>query len=346
MMKVAATDNLPAPAAVPAENSKSLERAAEMLRQAGRLLILAHASPDGDTIGSAFALCRALVLLGKEARVACSDPFPEKYDYITQHLYDGAGRAAVLPAADFEPELVVAVDIAAVKLLGGAMQKWLPQIRLCIDHHPSNERYAALTVLDSQAAATCEIIRRAIGLLKVEPDSYIANCIYTGLVTDTGCFRYSNTRPDTLLCAAEMMRCGARAAMISKRMFETYSPRRMEMEKLLLESLEYHYEGQVALITVSRRMCEFTGVDESDLEGVPSITSRIEGVKIGITLKEKQEGVYKISVRTNSSADASALCAEFGGGGHRAAAGCQIDGDLMDVRKKILEAAGRTLGKR
>lgn len=310
------------------EKSEMLGKAVSILTDAGSVLILTHKSPDGDTLGSAFALCRALKKLGKQVSVICSDPFPPKYYY----LHEG------IESMQFEPELLVACDIASINLFGDRLKEYENSVGLCIDHHPSNTKYAEFTLLEPSAAATCEIMADVIDLLDVEFDSDIANCIYTGVATDTGCFRYSNTSPKTLRTAANMIEKGARAAFINKMIFETKSRGRLEMERLALENLEYHFNGRAALIVLTRSMNEETGIDESEMEGIPAITACIEGVEVGITIKEKDTDVYKLSLRTNGQLNASDICTRFGGGGHAAAAGCQIEGKIEDVKAAILES--------
>lgn len=314
---------------------QGLSRAAEFLLNRDNILILSHMSPDGDTIGSAFGLCCALQRLGKHARVECSDIFPKKYGYILQTVKE----------MQFEPDFIVAVDIATTKLFGEALQKYADRISLCIDHHPSNTGYACYTLLEPHAAATCEIIADLLRKLNVDIDSDIANCLYTGLSTDTGCFRYSSTSPKTLQCAARLIERGADAASINKRMFETSSRERMELERQALNTLEYHFDGRAAVISITLEMLAATGADESEMEGLPSLPARIEGVQAGITIKQKSEDTFKISMRTNDGVNASDICAEFGGGGHRAAAGCQLTGSLEQVRAKILQATAKELDK-
>jgi phosphoesterase RecJ-like protein len=315
--------------------TESLKKAVGLLENAQSILILAHKSPDGDTVGSSFALCRALLKLGKKARVVCSDTIPAKFSYFTNGL-------------DFEnsePDLIVASDVASVNLLGDKLSCYADKIGLCIDHHPSNSVNAGYSFVDPSAAATCEITAELVYLLKVDIDKNIANCIYTGIATDTGCFRYSNTTPKTLRTAADMIEKGADSAVINKKLFETVSHERLEFEKLALQTLELHFDGKVALIVLTKEMSQKTGVDEADTEGIPSIPARIEGVEAGITVKEKDDGVYKISLRTGSTLNASDICANFGGGGHAAAAGCTIEGTLDEVKQKILQAVKDELDK-
>lgn len=312
-----------------------LKKAASILKVADNIVILTHKSPDGDTLGSSFALCRALLKLGKKARVECSDAFPKKYGY----LYDG------IEFPDFEPQLIVASDIATENLLGEKLLKYKGKVGLCIDHHPSNEKYAAFTVLNPTAAANCETFPELISLLEVNIDSNIANCIYTGLATDSGCFRFSNTTAKTLQIAAHMIELGADNARINKLLFETMSKARIEMERLVFGTLEYHFDGRAALIAITHEMYEKTGLGESETEGLPSIPARIEGVLAGITVKEKGDGFYKISLRTSGGLNASRICSKFGGGGHSCAAGCELSGSLESVKAAILSAVEEALKK-
>jgi bifunctional oligoribonuclease and PAP phosphatase NrnA len=317
------------------EQVKPLEKAVKLLSQADRVLILTHKSPDGDTLGSAFGLCRALLKLGKTARVVCADPFPKKYNYI----FEG------LKLDEIQPDLIVASDIASVELIGDGLAQYADKVGLCIDHHPSNSEYAGFTLVDPKAAATCEIMAEVIALLGVEIDSNIADCLYTGLATDSGCFRFSNTTPNTLRTAAMLIEKGADSIRLNKMLFETDSRARLELQRMALESLEYHFGGKAALITITNEMIEKSGALDSETEGIPSIPARIEGVEAGITVKEKDKGVYKISLRTGLSLNASDICAELGGGGHAAAAGCRVEGSLDDAKQSILKAVKREIEK-
>lgn len=138
---------------------------------------------------------------------------------------------------------------------------------------------------------------------------------------------------------------GAESAAINKKLFETLSRARMDFERMALESIEYHFGGKAALITITKEMEEKTGVSDSDTDGIPALPAKIEGVQAGITLKEKKDGGYKISLRTGSTLNASQICAKLGGGGHAAAAGCRIEGTLEEAKKTILEAVGQEIAK-
>lgn len=306
----------------------SKAEAVQRLIQSNNILIITHKSPDGDTLGSAFALYSACKALGKNARVECSDQIPERFHF----LMEGYEHQ------DFTPDFIVAVDVAAVQLFGSKLECYAEKVDLCIDHHPSNEFFAKETFLVVKAAATCEIMYDIISNMNIEITKQIANCLYTGIATDSGCFRFSNTTEKTHRIAADLFQFGANHEWINRSMFETKSKSRVRIEQLALSSIEYYYSDYVALIAITQKMIEDAHADESELDGVASMPRTIEGVEIGITMREKAEGGYKISVRTASTIDASQLCAMFHGGGHKRAAGCFIDADLKTTKRLLLDA--------
>lgn len=302
---------------------------AALLRGKDNILILSHVHPDGDTLGSATALCRALHALGKHACVACEDEIPAKFHY----LYRG------LDPVDFKPDFYVAVDVADKKLLGEEyMQRYGERILLCIDHHPSNTKYAQYTLLDPKAAAACELIVRLIRALGVEMDAPMADGIYTGLTTDTGCFRYANVTSYTHRYAADAIDAGAHAAQINRVMFETMTRTYMELERLAMEGLRFFHGGRCAVIVLTQEMFRRSGSSEAECDAIASIPRRIEGVEIGITLREKKNGKFKVSVRTNDAIDASAVCRLLNGGGHARAAGGEADGPAEAAVQAVLGA--------
>lgn len=305
----------------------TVEQVCAYLREQENILILCHQSPDGDTLGSGYALYYALRDMGKQARVTCSDPIPPQFLYLTPET---------MP--DFEPDCVVAVDVADPQLLGATLSCWADGVDLCIDHHPSNRMYAKRTYLVPQAAATAQIMVDVIRALGVAIQKPIANGIYTGLCTDTGCFQYSNVSAATLRVAADMIDAGADAYEINRAMFGVKSRARIAMEREVLDTLTYAKGGKIALIVVTKEMLDRTGARESELDGLSSIPREIEGVEVGITLREK-EGGYKVSMRTVIGIDASQVCSVFGGGGHARAAGCFLTGSLKECKEKIVAAA-------
>lgn len=311
----------------------TLESAAKTLLSKDKILILTHRSPDGDTIGSGYALAMALRKLGKSVKVDCTDPFPEKYSYFTDKL----------EKLEFDEEFVVSVDIADTKLLGEKLSDYADKIDLCIDHHGSNTKYAKEYYVEASAAAAAQVIAKLIRLMNVEFDKDIANAIYTGITTDTGCFRYTNVTAETHRIAADMIDCGAESGMINRLMFETKSRSRLEIERRVMDSIQFYLDGRCAIAYATIDMMKESVAVDSDMEGVSSLPRQIEGVMAGITLREKNNGKFKVSVRTTDELDASAICANFGGGGHKAAAGCMITGTLNEAIEQIIEVVRQAL---
>ena len=306
----------------------SIAQAAALLREQDNILILCHKSPDGDTLGSGFALLHGLLSLGKQAKVECSDPIPERFAYLFPER-----------ALEIEPKYVVAVDVADTNLLGDKLSVWSEKVDLCIDHHGSNRRYADKLLLEGDSAAACEVVYLLLQVLGVVITPKIADCIYTGIATDTGCFRYSNTSIRTHRMAAELMERGCRFQKINQWMFETVRPSRLAVEREALATLEYAFSGRCALITLDRAMIEKNGASDDELDGISAIPRQIQGVQVGVTMKQvKDRSGYKISMRTTEEADASAICARLGGGGHARAAGCMIPGSAEQAKAAILKA--------
>lgn len=303
------------------------KEAVDFLSASDRIVILSHQSPDGDTMGSAFALYYSLTALGKQVRLECADGFPERFCLFGLPEFDS-----------FEPESVVAVDIADARLLGNALQKYATAVDLCIDHHPTNTAYAKRLLLDENAAATCEIIYRVIRKLKGSITMEIASCLYMGISTDTGCFKFSNTTPQTHEIAAELMRLGADYPQINVRFFETKSRSRIMVERMALESMRFYFHDRCAVLVISREMISQTGADDSELDGVSAIPRQIEGVDVGVTIREKDACQYKISMRSSEQVDVSKICGLLGGGGHMRASGCVLEGNFDQVLQKVLTA--------
>lgn len=294
--------------------------------------ILTHAYPDGDTLGSGFALCMALQQIGKNARVITTN-IPSKFLY----LLNGVKQQM------FEAETIISTDVAADSLLGSNMGNYMGRVDVCIDHHGSNTFTAKHKFVDEFAAANCEIIYKLLIGMNIKITEEIANCLYTGISTDTGCFRYTNTTAETMRVAAELMECGCDTAYINKVMFETKSKEKIQLEHAVYDTIEYCANGRCAIICTTLDMLKQLDVGDDEMEGLASIPRQIEGVLIGITMREKEGGFFKISVRTNDNINASDFCSQFGGGGHPAAAGCTIEGSLETVRSKLIIAAEKFL---
>ena len=319
----------------------TLAGAAERLNAADRILILSHHFPDGDTLGSASALCRALRKLGKTVSFRCSDTIPGKFTF----LFDGLEDVFYPLPEGFTPDLIASVDVADMELLGALREEYEGKVDLSIDHHGSHRAFAKWTCVDARAAACAEILFRLIPLLGVTFDRKMAACIYTGITTDTGCFRYRNTTADSLRIAAEMMEYGIDAAEINFRMFETKTRARLEMERLVLDSAEFFCGGKAVMMAVTQEMIAKTGAKDEDLDGISAIPRRVEGVLAGITMREKEDGNFKVSVRSNPPVSACEICAVLGGGGHPGAAGCTVEGPFASACRTVRKVVEQYMEK-
>ncbi len=305
---------------------------AEKLRHSDNILILMHEQPDGDAMGCAYALHAALEKLGKKSRVSSVDEPAHNLRFIADNI----------KFENFEPNLIVAVDIADLKLLGDNWRDFENKIDLCLDHHSSNTEYARFTFLEDTAAAS-EMVYDVIRELGVEIDYFMAVCIYVGVATDTGCFRYPNTTSRTLRIAADMMDKGIDAQDINKQMFETKTKSFVKLEKLVNETLELHFDDRCAIYIITRQMFEKSGALESECHPITAASRQIEGVLVGAVIKEQKDGSFNISVRTNGSLNAADICAKLGGGGHKNASGCELGGTLAAAKSALLKAIEQAL---
>lgn len=293
------------------------------------ILVICHENPDGDALGSMAGLARGLRSLGKRADWYCASPVPRKFGY----LFEG------LENAGFEPCHILTVDVADSKLLGDAWEKFGDRIELAIDHHGIHRPFVETRWVESQSAATAEMIWLLLNELGAPIDTAVLNCLYTGIATDTGCFRYRNVTPRTLRAAADILELGAEAGDINKRIFETKNLAAVRAEVMELETLEIFCGGKCSMIQIPRSIIESTGADEGDMDGsVGRAAAEIEGVLVFVSLKEKEDGSIKASLRATPPANAAVIAQRFGGGGHTGAAGCPLDGmDMAQARLKMME---------
>lgn len=310
-----------------------IKQVAEFLKNNDSYAILTHQFPDGDTLGSAYALCEMLQQIGKKAKVLINGTMPAKFAYLE----------AGIDKTGFEVETVISVDVADSKLLG-ELEVYTPQIKLAIDHHESHRLFAENYYIKC-SASNCENIFELGNALGIIFTKTIANAIYTGTVTDTGCFKFTNTTVETHLIAAKLMEYGCDAYKINKAMFDTVSKNKKALESYVIGEMQYFHNDEVAFAYTTKEILKRFDITEDQVEGISAIPRTIEGVKIGITLRQKDEKIFKVSVRTNDGIDASSICARFGGGGHKAAAGCAIEGTVEQVKEIILPVVYEFLEK-
>lgn len=305
------------------------------LRNCKDAVIITHQSPDGDCIGAGFGLKDILAELGIRSRVVCSDKFPSRYDFITN---TGAGE-------DFEPETVIAVDIADTKLMGKYKDIYGDKIQLCIDHHISNINYAEKTLLRPEATATCEIIYDLAKFMGVEISRHCAMSLYTGIATDSGCFKYDCTTPRAHEIAAEMKRSyDINFAKINRAMFEIKTKARMILESKFVNLMKEYLDNKLVIASVTLDMMKEIGINSDEFEGLAPMTIQLEGTEVGVLIKEREPNTFKCSFRSADSINVSEICRSLGGGGHAKAAGCSIEGcTLQEAENKIVEAVRKAM---
>lgn len=312
------------------------EEAASMLLSMDNILIFAHENPDGDAVGSACALCHGLISLGKKAAVWL-DGIPANDVHLTKGImFDNS----------FTPEHIVSTDTADKRILGaGCGFDKSVSVELAIDHHFTNTMYAENTYLDEESAAAGEVVYDLLLEMGVTITKEMAECMYIAISTDTGCFRFGNTKARTLRTAAALLDCGIDAGEINRIQFETKTKEYVALEKMAMNSLKTYFDGKCAVIMLTLDMFRESGALESETQALSSLPRQIEGVYVGITMKEKEEGFFRISVRTNAPADASEIASHLSGGGHPMAAGCAFVGNKDDALRAVLEHTENQLKK-
>lgn len=299
------------------------------LLDAEDVLILTHANPDGDTLGGAFALALALRQRGRRARVLCADGVPDRYAFL-----------AIEPGPDFAERYIISVDVADRKLLGKTVEEsYGDRVDLAIDHHGTTRLFAKESYVEPDSASACEIVYLLLLSMNTRITGEIADRLYAGVSTDTGCFCYSNVTARTHRIAADLLDRGADVAGINVLMFETKKPGFLQLEQQVLQGMQLFENGRISLLTITRAMLEETGCRDEEIDSIVALSRQVEGVKIGITFKERPDGAWKVSVRTHEGVDAAQICTLFGGGGHKRAAGCQFDGDKDAAVRQMLDAA-------
>lgn len=304
------------------------------IRNCKDAVIITHRSPDGDCVGAGFAMKEILQQLGIRSRVVCHDVFPKRYDFLTEV---GAGE-------EFEPQTIIAVDIADTKLMGRYQEIYGDKVQLCIDHHISNKNYAEKTLLHAEASAACEVIYDLAKFMGIKITEHCAKCLYTGMATDSGCFKFQCATAHTHEVVAEIMReySNINFAKINRNMFEVKSYGRIKLESEFNNIAETYLDGKLCIIAVTKDMMNTLGVIDEELEGFASLTIQYEGVEVGIFMRERQDD-YKCSFRSADEVNVSKICELFNGGGHIKASGCNISGNLDDIKKQFIEAVKNAL---
>ncbi len=302
---------------------------ADFLHRNDNYVILTHRRPDGDTIGSSAALCRILRKLGKTAHVLHNAEVSDRFAWLHE------GLTTEKPG---ENDILITTDVASPQMLPKRFEQYLGRIALRIDHHGSATSFTGQELVDAGSASCAEIIFDLMEYLWVEMDSDIADAIYVGTSTDTGCFRYANTTAHTFLTAAACTAAGARTFQLNQELFETNTLGRLQIQAWIVENMKVFEAGRMALVAIPKSVEENIGVTEDDMDNISSFPRTISGVKMAATLRETRDGDVKLSVRAVPGWDATRITEPFGGGGHKGAAGATLHMSLEDATIAVEEA--------
>lgn len=310
----------------------NLHETARLIRNAEKIAITAHTSPDPDALGSVLALGKSLQTLGKSVTMVIDDNISESLMFMPN--IEEILRPEMLDNQRFD--LLIVLDASDIDRIGEVATLTNAPI-LNIDHHISNREFADYLWLDVNAAATAELIYQLLKELKVELDLNIATNLYTGIVTDCGFFQYANTTPQTMLSAAELIKYGIKVNHISDAL-EARSKESIILLTKLLETMEFYANDKIAVITLTKELAEF----DIDTEGFIKYPRYINGVEVAVFCKYTDEYTTRVSMRSKEL-DVSSVALSFGGGGHRRAAGCTLHSDLNKTKQLIVQSLIKAL---
>jgi bifunctional oligoribonuclease and PAP phosphatase NrnA len=320
---------------------QSLQQTRKFLLEHDDYLVVSHVQPDGDAVSSTLAVGWLLSCLGKKYTMLNEGPIPKRMEYLW-HADEIVNLAeGELPRTYSN---VICVDCADFQRVG-LTQRFFAQDALIanIDHHPTNNGYGFVTLIKPDAAATAEILFDLLKTFEVEWDIDIATAIYTGLLTDTGGFRYTNTSPKVMAAVSELLALGVNGPELAETLLEEMTLAQVKVLNRALNTLQLTPQGDVAWVYVTPQdMLECNAANE-DLEGIVNYPRNIRGVEVGMLFKVIDETAVKVSLRSAGKVDVAALAQVFGGGGHTRAAGARVEGTLEQAIPQVLEEVRRLL---
>lgn len=316
----------------------TLDNIIEKIKQAEKIVILTHETPDGDAIGSTLAMKMALKQLEKEADVIIRE-YPRVFDFLP-------GRNDIKSDTDVEKyDLAISLDCADLKRLVGNEYFEKAKQTIVIDHHGTNKMYGDFNFVNPVAPACCQILIGMFEYFDIKIDKELGTCILTGIITDTGGFRYSGVTPETFEFTADLLAKGVNVSDIYKRVLETKTKPNFELMKRTIDRMEFLEDGKVTFTYITNQDLKEVNAGIGDHEGLVEIGRDIEGVEVSIFIRQKEqdENSYKVSMRSNEYVNVSDVCFRFGGGGHEKAAGALIQGNIEEVKQKILNEVRKVL---
>jgi phosphoesterase RecJ-like protein len=313
-------------------------------RLSGRkVAVVGHARPDGDCIGAQVALARVLQSLGHEVICVNSDAVPRRLQFLVPGMPFVRTDAIVADTTDYA---AVFVDCADHARPGERLMARFPSPIGNIDHHVSNIGYAEINLIDSGSAATCEILAGLFFDRALTVDAQAAQSLYTGILTDTGQFRFTSTTRRTFLLAAELMSRGAKPTEAGFELYERETTGKLQLLQRFLASLKLECDGRVCIGTLPVGVFEATGSTHEDTEGLVDYARCIDGVDVGVLMEERADGSVKASLRSKDPAyRLDRVAAQFNGGGHACAAGLNLKQNTSDFRARLIAALAAQIAR-
>ncbi|KRE39885.1 DHH family phosphoesterase [Paenibacillus sp. Soil522] len=320
---------------------KQLDDALAFFSDSDHFLVVSHVQPDGDAISSTVAVGWLLQKLGKSAVLMNESELPTRLSYL--HQFDSiVNYKQAVPQQKFNA--IISVDCADFKRIGEVASSFAPEAKLLnIDHHPTNNGFGTVNVIRAEAAATVEILFDLIERAAISLDLNCATAIYTGLLTDTGGFRYSNTSPRVMEIAAQLLAVGVSGNELADHLLEKMTMAKLKLLQIALNRLTFSDNLEIGWVYIGKDDLRNTGAVSEDLEGIVNYALNVDGVEVGILFKETDDGAVKASLRSAGKANVAAIAQAFGGGGHVRAAGCRLEGSLSDSITVLVEAVRKAL---
>lgn len=316
--------------------------ALDFIRRNARFLISSHVNPDGDGIGAAMALKWALMKLGKEAEIVIDSPAPATFDYFENYHWIKTPDIAA-PLGKFSS--VITADVPSLERLGRTAAMIADGAELLvIDHHITTEVFGHINYIDEGASASCEMILTFIKTLGLAPDATVAEYLYTGIVIDTGRFRFSNTTPNVLMAGAELVAAGADPAKVSERIFFNNTHETTMALGRMIDSIRLHHGGRTAIASIPLAVIQSPEWKKVDTEGFVNYPLAIQEVLVAALFKEAKPGVTRASLRAKYDIDVNEIAQAFGGGGHAKASGCTINAPLKEAEGLLLAEIEKRYG--
>jgi phosphoesterase RecJ-like protein len=304
------------------------------------IVLACHVNPDGDALGSMLGLALALISLGKEVVCLSEDGVPDILRFLP-------GTEFVTQTTDMmEFDLALVVDSGDLPRVGATVQPLIGRAKrvVDIDHHVTAGAFGDIRVLNARAASTAEIVYALLETLEAPITADIATCLFTGIITDTGSFRFQNVTPNTLRVAAKLLEAGAPPAYISENVFDNRTFAATRLLGHALSSLAQTPDGQVIWAHITVRDFDALGATDQDTEGVVNYVRGVRGAEVGVLFREMEPNKIRVSLRSRESVNVAEIAARFGGGGHRMASGCTVELPLAEAERVVISAVREALG--